>query len=441
MNCADKKPEDPSRRNGKNKRVPDRKERRKQEREVRKKQRIHFAKHGPPQPIHSANSSTGDKEVVPTPQRDELPKQPKSILKKTKPMKRKAEEEDEEPRPDIRRAVKDRLAEDDAEISYLEKKLKIKGKKLPSSFQEDGLDFLMEGLDEDFLVGEKIRATKRQKAWEKKSEPAEEDQSDDMGLGGIENDGSDDDDDDDDDGLDLLEDGIDMDGSDMDDDLSLDDSQNKGGDDEEEFKGLDSDFEESTKQSELEEPAEAPKFEASTSKYIPPSLRKAPTTDSELLIGLQRQCKGLLNRLSEAKMLSILSEIEALYRTHPRGHVTSTLSNILISIVCDPSSLLDTFMILHAGFVAGIYKLIGTDFGAHIVQRIVEDFDAHYQQTNGIKDPSMGTKECTNLVSFLAELYNFQVVGCVLVFDLIRIFLREVTELNTELLLKIARSK
>lgn len=374
-----------------------------------------------------------------------MPKQPKSILKKTKPVKRKAEEdEDEEPRPHIRRAVKDRLAEDDAEISYLEKKLKIKGKKLPSSFQEDGLDFLMEGLDEDLLVSEKIKATKRRKTLEKKLEPEEDDQSDDMGFGGMENDESDDvdDDDDDDDGLDdLLEGGIDMDESDMDDDLSLDDSHNEGGDDEEEFKGLDSDFEESTKQPELEESAETSKSKASTSRYIPPSLRKAPTTDSELLINLQRQCKGLLNRLSEAKMLSILSEIETLYRTHPRGHVTSTLSNILISIVCDPSSLLDTFMILHAGFVAGIYKLIGTDFGAHIVQRIVEDFDAHYQQTNWIKDPSMGTKECTNLVSFLAELYNFQVVGCVLVFDLIRVFLREVTELNTELLLKIARSE
>lgn len=365
-----------------------------------------------------------------------MPKRPKSILKKTKPVKRKTEEEEEEePRPHIRKAIKDRLAEDDAEISYLEKKLKIKGKKLPSSFQEDGLDFLMEGLDEDFLASGEIRATKRRKTLKKKSE-VEDDQNDDMGLDSDESDGEDNTD-----GLDdLLGDGIDMEDSDTAEDSDPDDSQTEDGN-EEEFKGLDSDFEEPTKQSELEKSAEAPKFEASASKYIPPSLRKVSTTDSELLLGLQRQCKGLLNRLSEVKMVSILSEIETLYRTHPRGHVTSTLSNILISIVCDPSSLLDTFMILHAGFVAGIYKLIGIDFGAHILQRIVEDFDVHYQKTNGIKDPSMGTKECTNLVSFLAELYNFQVVGCVLVFDLIRIFLGEVTELNTELLLKIVRSE
>lgn len=354
-------------------------------------------------------------------------------------------EEKEEPRPHIRKAVKDKLTEDDAEISYLEKKLKIKGKKLPSSFQEDGLDFLMEGLDEDFRANEKVRATKRRKTEEKETEP-EDDQGYDMGPEDMENYESGNENDDDDDWLDdLFGDGIDLDESNMDGHLGLDDSQTEDGDgegEEEEFKGLGSDFEEGpAEKSELERLAEEPKFKASTSKYIPPSLRKIPTTNSELLFGLQRQCKGLLNRLSEAKMLSILSEIESLYRTNPRGHVTSTLSDILISIICDPSSLLDTFMILHAGFVAGIYKLIGTDFGAHIVQRIVEDFDVHYQKTNGIKNPSTGTKECTNLVSFLAELYNFQVVGCVLVFDLIRIFLGEITELNTELLLKIVRSE
>lgn len=355
-------------------------------------------------------------------------------------MKRKVEEEEEEPRPHIRKAVKDKLAEDNAEISYLEKKLKIKNKKLPSSFQDDGLDFLLEGLDDDFLGDGEVRATKRRKAV--KLEPElEGSESDEMGFEDMDDEESGDEDEDD--GLDdILGDRMDLDESNEDLDLGEDESEGGDDDEEEEFKGFGSDFEEAEliKEPDPTKSAEGPKFKTSTSKYIPPSLRKAPTTDSELLLRLQRQCKGLLNRLSETNMLSILSEIETLYRTNPRGHVTSTLSDILISIVCDPSSLLDTFMILHAGFVAGIYKLVGTDFGAHIVQRIVENFDDYYQRTNGIKGPSTSTKECTNLMSFLAELYNFQVVGCVLVFDLIRIFLGEITELNTELLLKIVRS-
>jgi nucleolar MIF4G domain-containing protein 1 len=44
------------------------------------------------------------------------------------------------------------------------------------------------------------------------------------------------------------------------------------------------------------------------------------------------------------------------------------------------------------------------------------------------------------LVSLVSELYNFQLVGCNLVFDYIRMFLAELNEANTELLLKIIRN-
>lgn len=394
---------------------------------MRKKQRIHYAKHGPPQLIPH-------KEPPPEKKSDESPqpRQLKSILKKTKPVKLKTEPQGPQPRPHIRQAVKDKLAEDDAEISYLEKKLRIKSKKLPSSFQEDGLDLLIEGLDEDFLGSEKVRVTKKRRTLGVEQEEQEEDRSGDMELEGIEDEETSDKDEDEDDGLnDLLGGGMDLgECGDMEDDVDEDQDQ------EEEFTGINSEVEIDPRN-----PVEESKFEVSTSKYIPPSLRKTLTTDSELLIRLQRQCKGLFNRLSEVHMISILTEVETIYRSNPRGHVTSTLSDILISIICDPSLLMDTFMVLHAGFVAGLYKLIGTDFGAHIVQRIVEDFDVHYQKTSGVKDPSTGTKECTNLVSFLAGLYSFRVVGPVLVFDLIRTFLGEITELNTELLLKIVRSE
>jgi nucleolar MIF4G domain-containing protein 1 len=47
-----------------------------------------------------------------------------------------------------------------------------------------------------------------------------------------------------------------------------------------------------------------------------------------------------------------------------------------------------------------------------------------------------------NLVALISELYNFQVISCVLVYDLIRDLLAgDVTELNIELLLKITRSE
>jgi nucleolar MIF4G domain-containing protein 1 len=130
-------------------------------------------------------------------------------------------------------------------------------------------------------------------------------------------------------------------------------------------------------------------------------------------------------------MSTILFEIESLYRTHPRANVTSTLTTLLLTSLSAQQSLLDTFVILHAGFVAALYRLIGVDFGASLVQTLVERFDQIYQNEG---------KDCLNLLVFLSELYNFGVVGAVLIYDLIRVFLEKLNEFDTELLLKVVQS-
>ncbi len=50
------------------------------------------------------------------------------------------------------------------------------------------------------------------------------------------------------------------------------------------------------------------------------------------------------------------------------------------------------------------------------------------------------SKEPLNLIVCLAELYNFEVISCVLVYDIVRQLLKEnIGELEVELLLKILR--
>ena len=196
-----------------------------------------------------------------------------------------------------------------------------------------------------------------------------------------------------------------------------------------------------------ENPYVAPTIDGNipSQKYIPPSLRKAVSSDSEALVRLRRQTQGLVNRLTEANLISILGEIEKLYRDHPRQHVTSTLVDILLVSVCEPASLPDTLIILPAGFIAAVYKVIGPDFGAQVIQRTVELFDEHYihasmASRDGPEAAAFDTsKETSNLIMLLSELYNFQVIGSNLIFDYVRIFLSKLSELNTELLLKIIR--
>ncbi|RMY08210.1 hypothetical protein D0867_09109 [Hortaea werneckii] len=172
----------------------------------------------------------------------------------------------------------------------------------------------------------------------------------------------------------------------------------------------------------------------SAGKYVPPSLRKPASSDDEALRQLRRQIQGQLNRLSEANMLSILAAIEGIYTNNARQHVTSTLVDLLVGLVSDSAVLNDTFIILHAGFSAALYKVVGTDFGAQLLEKIVESFDA-YRADNDSEG-----KQPLNLMAFLSSLYAFQVVGCGIIFDYIRLLLDTMSESNTELLLRIIRS-
>lgn len=389
----------------------------------------------------------------------------KSILKKTKkadPPPKPGAEPSPPPPPPVSRAVRDRLAEDDAEIASLEKKLGLKGKKTSKAFEDDGLDFLLEGLDDDLRGGFSKRKRSEDDEWLKQKRrkvsggvaDAEEDgsPSEDEGFGFMEDVESDVDDGD----LDGLEDGHldedeDMDGTDGEDSLEDEDENLEDdpeddldhGDNGEDFEGFDSDGGEAEEEISAPRPRENPyvaPVAAGTAaptpvgKYIPPSLRGAPSSDAEAMKRLRRQIQGQLNRLSEANLLSILQAVEQIYQINPRQYVTTTLIDLLLGLISDKTSLMDTFLILHAGFIAALYKVIGTDFGAQVVERIVTDFDRHCAG-----EGSSG-KEANNLISLLSELYNFQVVGANIIFDCIRLFLQDLSEANTELLLKIVRT-
>lgn len=126
---------------------------------------------------------------------------------------------------------------------------------------------------------------------------------------------------------------------------------------------------------------------------------------------------------------------------------------------------------LHAAFVSALHKLIGVEFGtgsctpsprpadsaeiaAYFLQNVVTSYERHFASVKSSSYPTSlnddGTnppteevegKECSNLIVLLSELYNFQVVSCVLVYDIIRGLLDgDITEFKVELLLKITRS-
>lgn len=323
-----------------------------------------------------------------------------------------------------RHAAKAGLADEDAEIATLEKRLGIKNKKKNTGFGDDELEWLITGSDSE----EDKRGLKRKRPedlkWLREKRLKAAGAIIDESEKGTEEAGSTDGVESDEDSLATMENPFSED-----DELSEDD-----------FGGFESDEEDSVplnpRKRERENPYVPPLVKAeanSSAKYVPPSLRKPTETDEETLKKLHRRIQGQLNRLSEANLLSILQSIEQIYQESARQHVTLTLVNLLVGLIADWSTLNDTFIILHSGFTAGLYKVIGTDFGAQLLERIVETVDQ-------CRDGSTEGKQMLNLIAFLSSLYTFQVISSDIVFDYIRLLLEELSESNTELLLRLVRT-
>ncbi|KIW54073.1 hypothetical protein PV05_06463 [Exophiala xenobiotica] len=335
------------------------------------------------------------------------------------------------------KAFRERAAQDDAEIGSLEKKLGLKKKTLPKSFEDDGLDDLLEGLEEEEDRGVKRKSDgdewlerKRRKALQQQESDEEEYldiEGSDEELDGLED--SEEEEDvlsgEDDLGLDLDEEGL------SDEQLSENDEDDEG-----DFGGFSAEEEETPEvqpKKVRENPYVAPTTSSTPSaKYVPPSLRKAQISEGASLERLKRQLQGHLNKLTEANLVSILGEIEKVYQSNPRQDVTSVLIELLLARLCNKSALQNTFVILHAAFASAVYKVVGVDFGADLLSQLVDQFDQYH------KDLETG-KESLNLISMLSNLFTFNVVSSAIIFDHIRLLLERLTETNTEVLLRLVR--
>ncbi|KAI9010934.1 hypothetical protein CLU79DRAFT_839498 [Phycomyces nitens] len=349
------------------------------------------------------------------------------------------------------------FADDDRDIAYWEKKLKLgKNKSLGKAFEDDGLlDILgggneesaqvFEDDDKEYLRQKRAKAKHAQKVskLEEEAEEAMDDMFADLDESGTEEEEEEEEDEDDDDEEIDSEEDLDLDMDSNIDELESDNDEDEEEDNDDEDEKMLSDEQESTDKKEVEETPAKP----AATKYIPPHLRKAPNTKSEQQIRLHRLLQGLFNKLSESNLESILAEIEKTYSNYPRNDVTSTITEIILTSIAQKGNLLDSFVIIYATIVGSLYRLIGVDFAAHFVQTLIEAFEKNYNtcrqaiannEDGGDEGPE-GSKESKNLLTLTIELYNFQVISSVLIFDLVRLFISQLDEQSVEHLLKIIK--
>ena len=322
-----------------------------------------------------------------------------------------------------RRNATNTLSKEDKDILALEQKLGIKGNKAPKVDDEDGLEELLTGLGassgsegsiqsdapEELISLKRKRKRVNRSIGSKRTKISDESDASEPGS---------------------------FDG------LNLDEAESSSDNNDETPKKNEYEALRNRKSDKPSRPRENPYIAPSASianhmlakvKYKPPSHRANPELDTNM----RRQLQGLLNRLTEANLVTIFHEVEKKYWDNSRQSVTSMLTELILDSVADEVALNETFLVLQAAFATSMYRAIGMDLGAYMVDCIVKRIDRQYNNPK----ISGKSKECLNLIAFLADLFIFNFIGSDLIFDYIRIFLRSVTELNTELLLRIVKSE
>ncbi|XP_041264855.1 nucleolar MIF4G domain-containing protein 1 [Onychostruthus taczanowskii] len=182
--------------------------------------------------------------------------------------------------------------------------------------------------------------------------------------------------------------------------------------------------------SEEEEEAESDSHGAA--KYVPPQIRKAQETlddkKREELGRLKKMVNGLINRLSEPNLSSISGQMEELYMANSRKDMNDTLTDILMNACVTAVAMPARLVMEHVLLVSILHHNVGIEVGAHFLEAVVKKFDEL------CKSDAEG-KECENLLALIAHLYNFHVVHCLLIFDILKKLVSTFTEKEIELIL------
>ena len=201
--------------------------------------------------------------------------------------------------------------------------------------------------------------------------------------------------------------------------------------------------------------------ESSGSRYVPPALRQAESSANVSQQKLQRHINGQLNRLGEGNVDSIVSELDALYRSYARGDVTSAIARLILDTISAGTNLSETVIVLYATLLAALHRLVGPEFGAYVLQDVVTRFLQAYgawiaqAMTSAADDDAQGARSrvCVNLATLLAHLFNLRMLSAGILLDWVRLWLgqgftalvpgvqgpKPITELDIELILRLVQ--
>ena len=196
-------------------------------------------------------------------------------------------------------------------------------------------------------------------------------------------------------------------------------------------------------------------------KYVPPHLRKklnqqdgksasSVVLESEVdpereenLRSLGRLLNNSFNRLAENTIESVAKSISSVYNSNEyssRDTNEGIWKNLNVACVVE-HMIRESLIPLYICCLSGLHFQMGdaTQLGSDIVERSVLAFwdELQKQRANSLKEGNVLNKHCSNFLLILCYFYNYGVVHCTLMYDLVRKFIESFTEIDVELLLLI----
>jgi len=204
-------------------------------------------------------------------------------------------------------------------------------------------------------------------------------------------------------------------------------------------------------------------------KYVPPHLRKQQAEQlaatpkqaqddddperKEKLRAIQRLLNNNLNRLSDNTLESVAKSIASIYRSseYSSRDVNEKFWKNMRAALVASHMIMSNLIPIYMACVSGVHFQAGdsVQLGGFVIENVVLELWAELKKNRGNSaaskssslhddnNPIHSSKEASNLMMIICYLYNYNVVHCSLMYDIVRELIKSFTEIDVELLLLI----
>jgi nucleolar MIF4G domain-containing protein 1 len=184
-------------------------------------------------------------------------------------------------------------------------------------------------------------------------------------------------------------------------------------------------------------------------KYVPPHLRKVQGDNDqdreERLRVIRRALNSALNRLSEDTLISVAQSVAQLYPAHPTQTVHEMIWTNTKHACISPPILMTGLIPVYVACVVGVHCQTGdtVQLGEYLLEMTVMELWKDIETLrSGKEDGGMEgdvlnerkSKPVCNLLLVLCYLYNYGIVHCSFMYDMIRNLIKNFSEVDIECL-------